>query len=217
LGETQLFEASAVQGYERSIVSISLEYFFSIYLIDSLISVLTEITKTTRLVHWSPPVKNKTSPLSNKFKNLDPELTRFIESMGMYFESYGIPRIGGRILGLLLVAHEPLSAERIASILQVSRASISTNFRVLLTSGLAEKVTFPGDRTTYFVFPESGLEKTLTVEVQGITAMKRIVQQGLNALPSEDSARGRMQEMVDWADFLIELYQKALTDWQARS
>jgi DNA-binding transcriptional regulator GbsR (MarR family) len=162
-------------------------------------------------------VKTKISPLSDKFKKLDPELARFIESMGMYFESYGIPRIGGRILGLLLVAHEPLSAERIASILQVSRARISTNFRVLPTSGLAEKVTLPGDRTTYFIFPESGPEKTLTVEVQGITTMKRIVQQGLNALSPEDSARGRMREIVNWADFLIKLYQKALMDWQARS
>ena len=159
----------------------------------------------------------KTTPTSaDKFETLDPELTRFIESMGMYFESYGIPRIGGRILGLLLVAHEPLSAERIASILKVSRASISTNFRLLLASNLAEKVTYPGDRNTYFVFPESGLEKTLLVEIQGIEALKRLVQQGLGALPSDDSARTRMQEMIDWTDFLLKLYQKALIDWRAR-
>jgi DNA-binding transcriptional regulator GbsR (MarR family) len=160
-------------------------------------------------------MKTISSP-PDKFKKLSPELARFIERMGMYFESYGIPRIGGRILGLLLVAHEPLSAERIASILRVSRASISTNFRVLLTSGLAEKVTFPGDRTTYFVFPESGLEKTLLVEIQGIDVMKRLVQQGLAALPDNDSARSRMQEMVNWADFLVVLYQKALLEWRAR-
>jgi DNA-binding transcriptional regulator GbsR (MarR family) len=152
-------------------------------------------------------MKTISSP-PDKFKKLSPELARFIESMGMYFESYGIPRIGGRILGLLLVAHEPLSAEQIASILRVSRASISTNFRILLTSGLAEKVTFPGDHTTYFVFPESGLEKTLLVEIQGIDVMKRLVQQGLATLPDNDSARSRMQEMVNWADFLAVLYQK---------
>ena len=161
-------------------------------------------------------MKTTSSP-PDKFKKLSPELARFIESMGMYFESYGIPRIGGRILGLLLIAHEPLSAERIASLLKVSRASISTNFRLLLTSNLAEKVTYPGDRTTYFTFPESGLEKTLLVEIQGIEALKRLVQQGMNALPSDDSARSRMQEIVEWADFLLKLYQNALIDWRARS
>ena len=97
----------------------------------------------------------KTSSPSDRLKELNPELIRFIENMGMYFESYGIPRIGGRILGLLLIAPEPLAAERIASTLKASRASISTNIRVLLTSGLAEKITFPGDRTTYFIFPET--------------------------------------------------------------
>ncbi len=156
-------------------------------------------------------------PGPDKFKKLTPELSRFIESMGMYFGSYGIPRIGGRILGLLLIAHEPLSAEDIAKILKVSRASVSTNFRVLLTSGLAEKVTFPGDRATYFSFPETAWEKVMNVEIQAITAMKKITQQGLDALPPKDSARGRVQSMINWADFLVELYKKALIEWNVRN
>jgi len=145
-----------------------------------------------------------------------PELTKFIESMGMYFESYGIPRIGGRILGLLLVMHEPLSAESISSYLKVSRASISTNFRVLLASGLAEKVTFPGDRNTYFVFPETAWEKSMNAEIQGITVMKKIAEQGLEALPSKDPARLRMEGMINWAEFLIKVYQEALVAWRTR-
>jgi DNA-binding transcriptional regulator GbsR (MarR family) len=158
-------------------------------------------------------MKKNSTISSDKFTKLNPELVRFVEGIGMYFESYGIPRIGGRILGLLLIAHEPLSAERIASFLKVSRASISTNFHLLLASNLAEKVTYPGDRTTYFVFPEAGLEKTLLVEIQGISALKRLIQQGCNALPAGDSARGRMQEMAYWADFIVDVWQKALIEW----
>lgn len=160
-------------------------------------------------------MKNTDPPDSkSKILKFSPELTRFIENMGMYFESYGIPRIGGRILGLLLVAHEPLSAESISSTLKASRASISTNFRILLTSGLAEKVTFPGDRTTYFAFPETAWEKALHVEIEGITAMKKLAEQGLDALPSGDSARNRLGGLVNWADFLIQVYQKALIEWR---
>ncbi len=66
-----------------------------------------------------------------KIPRLTPELSRFIEGMGMYFENQGIPRIGGRMLGLLMIAHRPLSAEDLARILKVSRASLSTNFRSL--------------------------------------------------------------------------------------
>ena len=147
---------------------------------------------------------------------LSPPLTRFIENLAQYFESFGIPRIGGRILGLLLVAPEPLSAEAISTILKVSRASVSTNVRFALQVGLVEKVSFPGDRITYYSFPETGLEKTLAVEVQGVSIMKRFVEQGLNALPPEDAARSRLEALDEWADFLLEVWQKALVEWQER-
>ena len=156
----------------------------------------------------------KTSP--DQLEQLSPELVRFIENMGMYFESYGIPRIGGRMLGLLLVTHAPLSAENIAAILKVSRASISTNLRMLLQVGLAEKATFPGDRTTYYLFPETGLEKTIVTEIQSIGMMKKFTEQGLAALPPEDAARSRLESMMKWADFLIEVWQKALDEWRSR-
>src|SRR5262245_39442564 len=101
-----------------------------------------------------------TDAADDKSITITPEMSKFIESLGLYFASYGIPRIGGRILGLLLIAHEPLSAESISAILKVSRASVSTNFRLLSQVGLAEKVSIPGDRTTYYLFPEAGFEKT---------------------------------------------------------
>ena len=147
---------------------------------------------------------------------LTPELSKFVENFGRYFESYGIPHIGGRILGLLLVAHEPLSAEDISATLKVSRASVSTNLRFALHVGLAEKTSFPGDRTTYYVFPETGLEQTLSIEIQGLGVMKRLAEQGLAALPPGDAARSRMEAMIQWADFLIQIWQKALIEWRER-
>jgi predicted transcriptional regulator len=145
-----------------------------------------------------------------------PGVSRFIENLARYFESYGIPRIGGRILGLLLVSNEPLSAENIAATLKVSRASVSTNLRFALHSGLAEKISFPGDRTTYYIFPETGLEKTLAAEIEGLNVMKKFSEQGLAALPPGDPACTRLEALIDWADFLIQVWQTALIDWRAR-
>jgi DNA-binding transcriptional regulator GbsR (MarR family) len=154
------------------------------------------------------------SPSDRKDLPLHPELGKFIENLGLFFESFGVPRIGGRMLGLLLVAHEPLSAESISAILKVSRASVSTNLRMLLQFGWAEKVSFPGDRTTYFVFPENGFENTLALEIQAMSALNRFVEQGLNALPPGDASRDRLEAMASWADFLIEVWQKALIEWR---
>ena len=120
------------------------------------------------------------------------------------------------MLGLLLVTPEPLSAESMSNILKVSRASISTNLRMLLQVGWAEKASFPGDRTTYYIFPESGFEKTLAVEIQAISTMKRFVEQGLSALPSDDVAHSRLEALTNWADFLIQVWQNALIEWRER-
>ena len=159
----------------------------------------------------------KTDPLQkNKFEKLSPELARFIESMGMYFESSGIPRIGGRILGLLMIAHAPLTADDIARILKISLASVSTNMRALTASGMIEKTSVLHHRTTYFVFSEAALEQRMVVGIQGAALFKKVAEQGLAALPKEDTARLRMQRSIEWSDLLVESFEMAISKWRAR-
>ena len=147
---------------------------------------------------------------------LTPELRKFIENVGMYFETFGIPRIGGRILGLLMIAHEPLSAEQIESILDVSRGSISTNMRMLVGSGLAEKVSPLDKRTSFFIYPDSALERRTESGIQSGIAFKKLSEQGLAALPPDDIARRRFEETLEWSDVLIEGFQKVLVEWNER-
>ncbi len=159
-------------------------------------------------------MKNTDPP--NKFKKLNPELARFIESMGMYFESSGIPRIGGRVLGLLMIAHEPLSADDIAQILKVSRASLSTNLRTLTVSGLIEKTSILHDRNTYYVFSDSSLEQRMQVGIQSALVFKKVTAQGLAALSASDSARVRMKKSMEWSDLMAGYMEQALAEWHKR-
>src|SRR5512140_207874 len=128
----------------------------------------------------------------NRLK-LTAELQRFIQHMGGYFESSGVPRIGGMILGLLILAHEPLSAEQIASILKVSRGSISTNFRILAAVGLAERFTSHADRTTYYTFPDTAWEQLMALTIRRVVVFKDIVEEGLRAVAAKDSAHERLE------------------------
>src|SRR5512135_255295 len=143
-------------------------------------------------------------------RRLTPELHRFIQHMGGYFESSGVPPIGGRILGLLMIAHEPLSAEDIASVLNVSRASISTNFRVLAAAGLAERYTSHADRTTYYVFPDTAWEQAMVLGARRAQSFKRIVQGGLAALPDKDAARMHLLRGVEYSDMVLEFFQRLI-------
>ena len=161
-------------------------------------------------------MKNTDPPHRNhKSVRMTPEVSRFIEGMGMYFEDSGIPRIGGRILAMLMISHDPLSAEELGSILKVSRGSISTNMRLLTESRLVDKVSLPGERTTYFEFPETALEQTIAARIQSSLVFRRLVEQGLDILPAQDFARHRLENSILWTDLLVDTFQKAIAEWHA--
>jgi DNA-binding transcriptional regulator GbsR (MarR family) len=153
---------------------------------------------------------------ADKIPRLTPPLHRFIEGMGLYFESQGIPRIGGRMLGLLMIAHWPLSAEDLATILQISRGSVSTNLRLLLASGLVEKAPLPRVRTTHFVYSDSAMEHRIAAGVKSADAFKKLLQQAAEAVPARDPARHHIDDSMAWSDLLIEALQDATQRWRGR-
>ncbi|MCQ8784092.1 GbsR/MarR family transcriptional regulator [Mangrovibrevibacter kandeliae] len=74
----------------------------------------------------------------------------FVEEMGILAQADDLPRIAGRIIGLLTLSEAPLSFGAIAERLRVSRGSVSTNTRLLIEAGMIEKAAMPGDRQDYF-------------------------------------------------------------------
>ncbi|MEM9557144.1 MAG: MarR family transcriptional regulator [Acidobacteriota bacterium] len=79
----------------------------------------------------------------------------FVEAMGRDFEKESMPRIAGRVFGLLLLETGPHGLQQLAERLRVSRASVSTNTRLLEERGMIERVTLPGDRRDYYRIGEA--------------------------------------------------------------
>lgn len=147
---------------------------------------------------------------------LSPALREFIESMGVYFARYGLSRIGGRILGLLMVADRPLSLDDMANTLQVSRASVSTNLRLITASSLADQVSLPGDRRDYYRFGRDTWERALRTEVEGIMMLRRIAERGLAAVTvSENTARDHLEEAIEFCDLLVGDRRQTIERWRA--
>jgi hypothetical protein len=162
-------------------------------------------------------MKNTDPPGSNhKGLKLSSERARFIESMGLYFERMGISRIGGRILGLLMISPKPLSAEELAHTLKVSRGSISTNMRALMASGMIERAVLLHERTTYYAYSEAALEQRILTGIQGTLVFRRVAEQGLNILPEGDPARGRIERSIEWSDLLVEAFHNTIRDWREK-
>ena len=139
---------------------------------------------------------------------------RFIESMGLFFERQGVPRIGGRILGLLMLAEKPLALGEIAELLRVSLASVSTNVRQLQANGSVEPTSIPGDRRHYYVFNSVGWDHRLELAVASMDALGRLCQDAL-ALPGL-SARYKLREAVEFCDFYRQELAGAAERWRAR-
>ena len=80
---------------------------------------------------------------------------RFIEEMGLVLQDSGAPRIAGRIFGLLLAEGREMSLSQISERLGVSRASVSTNTRLLAKGGVLKLTTRAGDRQDYYQMVQS--------------------------------------------------------------
>ena len=148
---------------------------------------------------------------------LSPGKLQFIEDMGLFFEQYGVARIGGRVLGLLILADRPLTLDEMAGALGVARSSVSTNVRVSIASELVERVSFPGDRRDYYRVTADTWGRGIKASLEGTTMMRRVAERGLAALaPDDASARSRLKGMLDYCDFATVEFEAVLARWRER-
>ena len=85
-----------------------------------------------------------------------PEL-EYIERFARLFEDSGSSRIMGRIFAWLMICEPPEQSQpELAARLGVSKASVSTEVRALMSRGLVERTTRPGDRRSYYQIPAGG-------------------------------------------------------------
>ena len=73
-----------------------------------------------------------------------------IDVIGGSGERFGLPRTAAQLKGLLWLTRRPLSLDEMADILEVSKASVSTNIRLLERWKVARRVYNRGDRKNYY-------------------------------------------------------------------
>ena len=92
----------------------------------------------------------------------------------------GLPLIAGRVLGWLLICDPPeQSAGQIADAIGASRASLTTNLRLLGSVGFVSQVTKPGDRTVYYRVDDDAWETVVRRQIASLTSFGDIVRDGL--------------------------------------
>jgi len=139
---------------------------------------------------------------------LDP-VENFIEQMGLITQSDGGPRIAGRIFGLLLAEGRPFTLHEMAERLRISRASASTNARLLADRGMIRRVAHSGDRQDYYAISTQPYAQMLA-SVQGkmLQSAQVIAEAAAQFGDAEAPVRQRVQELAEFyrqsAAFLAE-------------
>jgi DNA-binding transcriptional regulator GbsR (MarR family) len=144
------------------------------------------------------------------------EEERFVEEAGLFFEHVDLPRMAGRILGRLLIsvpAHQ--STGELADALQASKGSISTMTRLLIQTGLAERVSLPGQRRDYFRIRPNGWFQMAQQEIVNLIAFRHTADRGLALLEGQDLAlKDRLEELKDMAEFYERERPGLLERWE---
>jgi len=109
-------------------------------------------------------------------------LLHWVERVATFFsERYGLPPITGRILGWLMICDPPeQSAADIARAIGASRASLTTNMRLLTGGGLVHRMTRSGGRTAYYRIDDDAWEKVIRQRVESMMAFGKIADEGID-------------------------------------
>lgn len=141
---------------------------------------------------------------------------RFIEEVGLFFETRGVQRMAGRVMGWLLICDPPhQSADELAEALMASKGSISTSTRLLMQFGMVEKTSLPGQRRDYFVISPNCWNNAIREAQNKITEFRIIAERGLDVLKNKDpQVKQRLETMHDMYFFLEQEWGALIEKWQ---
>lgn len=153
-------------------------------------------------------------------KSAAPEavISEFIEQLGLIGEADGLPRIAGRLLGLLVVYGGPLSFAEIAERLQISRGSVSTNTRLLEHLGVIERVARPGERQDFFSLAPDPYYRLMSRFAERARKSRGIVEKTKDALPPDWSdSRKRLASLSSFYGKMSEMSEALSRDLKGKT
>jgi DNA-binding transcriptional regulator GbsR (MarR family) len=146
---------------------------------------------------------------------MDSATTTFTDRMGLLFEAEGQPRTAGRIFGYLMVSDDARSLDQLAEALTVSKATVSTNARMLADRGVLERVCRVADRHDYYRVAPDLFNRTMAERLKRWQRFAEAVGEARRTLPiGSDGVRARLKGYETAYAFMVEAIGEALESWQ---
>lgn len=147
---------------------------------------------------------------------MDDKRASYVEDFGLLFEGFGLPRMVGRVLGVLLISQESeFSAEELAEALQASRGSISSATRSLIDMGLVQRRTRRGERRDYFRVKPNAWDEVMRRELESLKTFRQMAERGLGLIdPEDEAARQNLEEMREFYAYWETELPAVLERWE---
>jgi DNA-binding transcriptional regulator GbsR (MarR family) len=147
---------------------------------------------------------------------MDARTSRFTDRVASLFEHDGLPPIAGRIFALLLLSEQARSLDQLSDELGVSKASASTNARLLARFGLIEPVRRPGSRRDYYRTADDLFERSMAVRLDRWREFTDVIGEGRRTLPLRTpGVRERLKRYEDALSYMADAIGRAMVRWRA--
>ena len=98
----------------------------------------------------------------------------------------------------------------------VSRASVSTNARLLERNGTINRIGRPGDRRDFYELSPSTWTSYIQTMDRSLTEIRALVARGLGRIdPANQTAHARLGEAREFCDFMLAEHNGLLERWHA--
>jgi hypothetical protein len=139
---------------------------------------------------------------------------RFVEEIGLVFDSMHLPRMAGRVLGAILLGPTdgPTAAD-LAETLQASKGSISNMTQLLIHYRFVERTVRAGDRRDRFVIKSGAWARMMLWRLELLQRLQELAGDGLELLGPEGNPQP-LQEVRDMYAFLERELPKLFDRWE---
>lgn len=134
----------------------------------------------------------------------------FIEQVGLIAQAEALPRIAGRLMGMMIFDGKDYSFSEIAEELRISRGSVSSSVSLLGAMGVIEKTAKPGDRQDYFRLSDDPYTTFFNRALKRAEKAHKSIQETHNAVSSDKpEIRKRLKEYETFYTTLIKALDEA--------
>jgi DNA-binding transcriptional regulator GbsR (MarR family) len=146
---------------------------------------------------------------------MDARTLQFTDRLALLFENDGQPPIAGRIFGLLLLSDDALSLDQLAESLGVSKASASTNARLLAQLGVVEQVRRQVSRRDYYRMAPDLFERSMAQRLARWRRFTEVIGEGRRTLPLRSTeVRRRLEQYESGFSYMADAIGRAMLEWR---